>query len=99
MGGFALGYHSDNETIEGVAIIYSDGRIERLSKPNRHHHIIKKVFSETGEMCRGSYAQGFITNTGRYVSRCEARIIAIDAGQVLPENTLHSKELFSEDIW
>jgi len=93
-------YHSDNETIEAVAIMYSDGRIETLQKPNRHHNIIKKVYTETGEKCTSHLCiQGFLTNTGRFVSRAEARIIAIDSGQISPENTLHKVELFSEDLW
>lgn len=93
-------YHSDgNETIEGVAICYGDGRVESLDRPNRHHDIIRKVHMETGEVCKASFAQGFITNTGRFVSRCEARMIAIDSGQVLPEETVHNKYLFSEDLW
>lgn len=93
-------YHSDNEMIEAVAIQYSDGRIETLDRPNRHHHIIKKVYYETGEKCTSHLCiQGFITNTGRFVSRAEARLIAIDSGQVNPEDTLHRVELFSEDLW
>lgn len=93
-------YQSDgNETIESVAICYGDGRVEYLDKPYRHHDIIKRVFTETGENCKGSNSQGFLTNTGRFVSRVEARIIAIDSGQVNPEDTIHKTLLFSEDLW
>lgn len=96
---FAM-YHSDgNETIEGVAICYPDGRVESMDKPYRHHDVIRKVFNESGESCKSTCAQGFITNTGRFVSRCEARMIAIDSGQILPEETIHKVDLFSEDLW
>ena len=42
--------------------------------------------------------QGFITNTGRFVNRYEARNIALSAGQIKNFNTL-SDQLFANDIF
>lgn len=41
--------------------------------------------------------QGFITTTGRFVGRKEAYQIALDAGQINPDDG-YDKQLFSEDI-
>lgn len=42
--------------------------------------------------------QGFLTSTGRFVDRSEARGIAERRGQLLPD-ARQMKELFSEDVW
>ncbi|MFA7219023.1 MAG: hypothetical protein WC119_00660 [Synergistaceae bacterium] len=47
----------------------------------------------------GSNAQGFITNTGRFVSRQEAFSIAKDSGQLIPEFLEDTKLLLSEMLW
>jgi hypothetical protein len=39
--------------------------------------------------------EGFITNTGRFLDRAVARMLAIDAGQVSPS---FNRELLSSDI-
>ena len=43
-------------------------------------------------------AQGFLTESGRFVGRVEALQIAIAAGQVEKGKTSNPNELFSEDL-
>lgn len=40
-------------------------------------------------------AQGFITDSGRFICRGEAAILALENGQI----TKHTPILFSEDLW
>ena len=60
----------------------------------RHINIIGEIFSEHGWYPRGR-AEGFLTDTDRFVSRREAAEIAFAAGQT------HTKLdfLYSEDIY
>jgi hypothetical protein len=84
------------ETIEGVGIEVK-GRLYTLPRPNRHHHIIHKVYQETSEQVITD-SQGFVTSKGRYVLREEALEIARNAGQLLPCH-FHKTQLFSESVW
>ena len=45
--------------------------------------------------------QGFLTSTGRFVNRVQAKQIAHMAGQpqLRPEGERHDRDLFSEDLW
>lgn len=86
---------SSPENIAGVAIRIN-GEVWQLPAPARHHHIIR-VWSEVHEGARlipGSQ-QGFVTSTGRFVSREVAAQIAFAAGQV----SRKKRALFSEDVW
>lgn len=85
------------ETITGVAIVTPDDKVWSLLKPNRHHNVIDLVFNKTGKQVF-TKDQGFITNTGRYVNRKEALLIAIKAEQLLETSSVGDK-LFSEDVW
>ena len=53
---------------------------------------------KTGEMAEqlAGKNQGFLTSIHRYVGRCEANTIAIEAGQVTHDRDKH---LFSEDLY
>lgn len=62
----------------------------------RHHNCFA-TFSIIARLTHWNYeAQGFLTNTNRFVSRQDAARIAYRAGQI---NDAHKKELFSEDIY
>lgn len=65
------------------------------SRPARHHHLILEAVTERGMSLIGS-EQGFLTSTGRFVSREEAREIVLACGQVT--QTI-GKTLTSEDLW
>ena len=47
----------------------------------------------------GGSAQGFVTNTGRFVSREEALKIATDAKQKIIKKHGNPNLLYSEDVW
>ena len=87
---------TDIETIEGVAVIANNKRYE-LPRPHRHQHCIQLAFKENNEETIIE-SSGFITNTGRYVSREEALNIARNANQLLSRNVYLAK-LHSELVW
>lgn len=64
-----------------------------LPAPARHHHILHYLARPDFHV-----EQGFLTSTGRFVSRKEAMGIAVAAGQVSPSK-VQSPDLFSEDLW
>ncbi len=86
------------EYIVGVAII-SKGKVFELDFPNRHHHCVHKAYIENYHKQVIATSQGFITNTGRYVERKEALVIAKTAKQLQPFTYHHPTELFSESLW
>jgi len=83
------------EHIVAAAIRGSDGRVVTLPPPNRHRDIKASVAND------GSFAlqlEGFLTNTGKFVNRHMARLIAGDAGQLKPSEPAHS-ELTTDNLW
>ena len=75
--------------------------VASLPPPARHHSIIRALYDCTGDdrlTAVPPEAQGFLTNTGRFVGREEAFCIARDAGQII-NKTPPSDMLFSEDLW
>lgn len=81
------------------AAILHQTTIYHLPRPYRHHDIIRLMYSfnvnTKGNETKG---QGFLTNTGRFVGRIEAAIIAQNANQIIVK---HGPKhiLFSEDVW
>jgi hypothetical protein len=43
--------------------------------------------------------QGFLTSRGRFVDRVEAKVIAVDAGQLEGRHVYGKTELYSEDLY
>ena len=85
-----------SERLVGVAIQH-DGEVFSLPAPNRHHNVIS-MMAEKGYGAGDMHDQGFITNTGRFVDRREALVIARTNGQ-LREKLGVEGLLFSEEIW
>jgi len=89
------------ETIVRAALAISEKSSSNVvfilskSRPARHHHLILEAVTERGMSLIGS-EQGFLTSTGRFVGREEAREIAFACGQV--QKTV-SRTLTSEDLW
>ena len=84
------------ETIILAAIKTGENQVSVNLNPNgRHcyiiHHLIRNGFDKplVGE-------QGFLTSTGRFVDRVEAKKIAFNSGQI--KETI-SNTLTSEDLW
>lgn len=86
------------ETIVGVAVQF-DGLTISMTKPNRHHHVLHRVHRMALPEVALAATQGFITSTGRFVTRAEARKIAKEAKQIKDDALLHPNHLFSEDLW
>ena len=61
----------------------------------RHHEIIKTVFNDTWKRVTQDQ-QGFLTDTGHFVTRDEAKLIACRNGQLQKD---FDKTLLSEDLW
>lgn len=65
---------------------------------HRHHNILHQSDQVSRVMCH----QGFLTNTGRFVSRKEAYKIAYEADQIIGPNKGRSENrlgLTSEDLY
>lgn len=86
--------------ITHVAIRFMD-RIFSLPKPNRHHDVIRMIAEQTGvkTVDAGEEDQGFLDSSGRYLNRKQALLNALIHKQVLDENNVRCKMLFSEDLW
>jgi hypothetical protein len=70
--------------------------VYQLSWPARHHTILHMLSQTIGvKESIGEHDQGFMTSSGRYVSRTEAAKIARAAGQTVSQRS----SLFSEDLW
>lgn len=86
------------EKVDRAANRHPDGTIYVVSRPGRHHDIIRHMVSLDRGGPGNISDQGFLTTHGRYVDRKEARIIADREGQTLPDaHTL--QYLFSEDLF
>ena len=88
---FDMNKHSP--IITHVAIQY-EGNTYSLPKPNRHHHVIRMIGS-----IEGPDIQGFLDSNGKFLTREEAVIVALESGQISSDHVIRSGELFSEDIW
>lgn len=65
----------------------------------RHGDIFKQLEALGFEPHKGykEIEQGFLTNSGRFLSRKEAYVAALKCGQL--KNSKEKEELFSEDLW
>lgn len=80
-----------------AAAIKHENKIYSLPPPSRHHSVCK-MMAEQGFGPETMRDQGFITDSGRYVSRSEGAIIATAAKQLM-RKTFPTDLLFSEDVW
>jgi hypothetical protein len=84
-----------------VAIKTADG-VFSLPRPNRHHHILRFLFSQ-GPRDYNSEVEGFTDEYGNFLTRREAYEIAAKNGQIdrswHPPNSYDGDKLFSEDLW
>lgn len=91
------------ERIEAAAI-RAGKCVMIVPKPGRHHHIFHEL--DRLNCPRFACVQGFVTSTGRFVEREEARKLAEAANQLIPSDdnegvpiVRQHKDLFSEDVW
>ena len=85
---------ASTERIIAAAVHWRDSTYA-IMPPARHHHVLFALHAQFPDDIIGPDEQGFVTSTGRFVERPEAKAIAVAAGQT---TTTHS-HLFSEDLW
>lgn len=78
------------------AAVKCNGLILSLPRPARHHHILKQMHEKDARNCRPS-DQGFLTDTGRFLPRDLALMVAEKANQL--KCAPRGRELYSEDLW
>lgn len=78
--------------IEYAAIKYPDGEIMTA----RRHYKIIQLQAKFGIRTGGDCVQGFLDTAGNFLTRDEAKEVAIKAGQVPAD---FQGTLYSEDIW
>lgn len=84
------------ETIILSAIRLSDKQVVVDLQPQSRHHNIIRQLAEMGFETPIKGEQGFITSTGRFVTRHQAKNIALKNGQI--KKTI-AYRLTSEDLW
>lgn len=85
-----------------AAAIQVEGMTLSLPLPARHGQVISAAHAmRLPEFMIMPACQGFLTSTGRFVNRVQAKQIAHMAGQpqLRPESERHDRDLFSEDLW
>lgn len=90
----------DHPRITHVAVRFR-GKVYSLLPPNRHHHVLWMIAEETGAKLVDVNGdnQGFLDETGRYLTREQALVSALANKQVKDENDIRAGQLFSEDVW
>lgn len=92
----ALAEHNSQKEIETIKHAAVKSECGKVVTGKSHADCFHKgILDLQLEMSQREEDQGFVTSTGRYVSREEAQKIAIAAGQVAP--TLGN--LYSEELW
>lgn len=87
--------------ITHVAMRFRD-QIWSLPRPYRHHHIIRMICyldPEVDTVDAYGRDQGFLDETGQYLTRRQAEISAHMNGQIKNNGNIIGSELTSEDLW
>ena len=94
--------------IVSVALLYEPTRVDKdcpefgpviisAPAPARHADILNPL-SQMHETAALRAEQGFLTDTGQFLSRGAAKAFVFDVGQATIRDT-NPHELFSEDLW
>lgn len=94
------------ERIEAAAIKYGE-LVCAVERPGRHHNVFWEMDRLKVPHLSDPGIQGFVTSSGRFVGRIEARKIAEASGQLIKSCvdadggpfTREHEQLFSEDVW
>lgn len=87
---------ADEPKVVAAAIKYR-GVICSLPRPARHNDIIYAL-ARAGQETPIVGEQGFLDDSGEFLTRKQAMMIAVVAGQV-KSGQEQKRELFSEDVW
>jgi hypothetical protein len=87
---------NERTPITHVAIRFR-GVVYSLPRPSRHHHVIREIIRLNPDVCSVSgEEQGFLDESGRFLSRAAALVSAVKFGQLRAEPR---GVLTSEDLW
>lgn len=78
--------------ITQAAILYPDGEVITAHR----HAQITALQAKFGIATHGDCVQGFVDHTGKFYTREEAKVIALENNQI-PKD--HKGTLYSEDLW
>jgi len=84
--------------ITHVAIIFQGKTWSLPCPPNRHFHIIRMIYDQTGNPVDDD-VQGFLDDQGNFLDRKTALAHAKDCNQQLVDPNHHFDQLYSEDIF
>jgi len=87
--------------ITHVAIRYNK-KVWTLPAPNRHPDVIRHIIATTGSGLYGPWTAGFTTESGEFLDRKAAFVLAIQTGQIkctIAAMQGNIDQLYSEDIW
>jgi hypothetical protein len=78
-------------------------KVYSLPAPNRHQHVRLLIMQETAATDSDLYVpdddNGFLDDTGTYLTRGRALISARINNQLLPGTTIRYNQLVSENVW
>lgn len=78
------------------------GKVYSLPAPNRHHHVLWEMRdSGIPRTELGDHEQGFVDESGAFLTRTHAFERAQETGQIKPRvpGNYEGPLLFSEDLW
>ena len=76
-----------------------EGLTFSLPQPARHGQVLHSMEDLVPDHYLISATQGFLTSTGRFVNRVQAKQIAHMAKQPIVRENPHGRDAFSEDFW
>jgi hypothetical protein len=85
------------EMIKQAAVKCGD-TIYTLPRPKRHPDIYEYIYNRVGLVELRKGVDGFLTDTNRFVDRCEAYEIANNANQIISEDATPAA-LYTEDLY
>ncbi len=92
--------------IIGVALFNPENEmLVTMPKPNRHNDVIEALYKATGRPVRTEWKQGFVTDSGKFLTRGQAAAYVREISQPLTEYAKAEYEnktlttLCSEDLW
>jgi hypothetical protein len=90
----------DRPKISHVAIRFG-GTTYALPAPHRHHDVIRHIVEVTSVSHVDVHGddQGFLDESGRYLTRKQALFSAMVNKQIKDESKIRMQMLFSEDVW
>ena len=79
--------------------VKTDEKLWMLPPPNRHHNVLHLIYRYGVKRNYETEEQGFADNTGKFLSREDAFVLAKTNGQLKRGTTgYQGDELFSEDL-